>query len=153
MADRAGTSRDSGVFKGRGISGRVTRSTGTAMDTTKKANRVPILTISAMAPSGTNAAGTATPAMVNAVVTTGVPRVHTPTYRNGTDCQGAERTERHVTLRVPGLLTEVGDGFEPTVGKENDGSSDEYANHAVRRGLDPGEELPQRRLESAQSFL
>jgi hypothetical protein len=122
------------------------------MGTTKRVDRVPILTICAKAPSGTNAAGTATPAMVNAVLTTGVPNY---TRRHTETVQIAKVPSKPSGMSRFGfrVSSPSGDGFEPTVGRENDGGSAEYANHAVRRRLDPGEELPQRRLESAQSLL
>jgi hypothetical protein len=71
--DTIGSTGECGVRNGRGMSGRVRRSTGTAIDTTRKANSVPMLTISASVLSGTSAAMTATPATVSDVISTGVP--------------------------------------------------------------------------------
>ena len=49
------------------------RSTGTATETSRKANSVPMLTRSASAPSGTKAAMTRTSAAKISVMRTGVP--------------------------------------------------------------------------------
>jgi hypothetical protein len=61
-ADRIGTTGEKGTRKGRSRSGRVRRSTGTAADTSTNAKRVPMLTRSASAVSGTKAAMTRTTA-------------------------------------------------------------------------------------------
>src|SRR6478735_11504695 len=75
IPDTTGSTGLSGVRNGRCMSGRLTRTTGTAIETTKNANNVPMLTISARSASGTNAASTATTATVRPVISTGVFQV------------------------------------------------------------------------------
>src|SRR3954468_22355048 len=72
-AESTGTTGDPGTRKGRGRSGRVRRRTGTAADTSTNANRVPMLTRLASAPSGTNVAMASTRAAKVRVIRTGVP--------------------------------------------------------------------------------
>src|SRR3954447_6004983 len=72
-ADSTGTTGENGTLNGRGRSGRVRRSTGTAADTSTKANSVPMLTRFARLSSGTNVAVTSTSAAYSSVIRTGVP--------------------------------------------------------------------------------
>jgi hypothetical protein len=70
---RIGTSGTAGVRKARGSSGWVRRSTSTPMDTSTKANRVPMLTMSARVDRGTKVAIRATTTPVTSEITQGVP--------------------------------------------------------------------------------
>ncbi len=63
-AETTGSRGTEGVRNGRFMRGRVRRSTITAMETTKNANSVPMLTISASASSGTKPASSITTAVV-----------------------------------------------------------------------------------------
>src|SRR4051794_15588180 len=75
IPETMGSTGFSGARNGRRMSGRLVRSTGTAMDTTRNANNMPMLTISARSAGGTKAASTATTATVSAVINTGVFQV------------------------------------------------------------------------------
>jgi hypothetical protein len=70
---RIGISGTAGVRKARGRSGWVRRSTTTPIDTSTKANRVPMLTMSARVERGTKVAMRATTAPVMSEITQGVP--------------------------------------------------------------------------------
>ncbi len=71
-AEAIGSHGTDGVRNGRFIFGLVRRSTTTAIATTRKANSVPMLTISASVLSGTNAPSTQTTAVVPSVIRNGV---------------------------------------------------------------------------------
>ena len=70
---RIGTSGTAGVRNARGRSGSVRRSTMTPIDTSTKANRVPILTMSARVVRGTKVAIRASIAPVISEISQGVP--------------------------------------------------------------------------------